>query len=97
MLGVFPRGATRDKTQALVAPEPRVAAINSKLAAFDDGGKTVKYLDIGSVFLEDGKVSKANMPDFLHLTPAAYQLWADAMEPTLWQLLDEPKATKSGS
>ena len=92
LLGVFPRGATRDKTQTLIPPEPRVAAINDQLAKLDDGGKTVKYLDIGSTFLEDGKVSKAIMPDFLHLTPAAYQLWADAIEPTLAQLLDEPKS-----
>ena len=94
LLGVFPRGATRDKTQTLLPPEPRVAAINDQLAKLDDGGKTVKYQDIGSVFLEDGKVSKAVMPDFLHLTPAAYQLWADAIEPNVAQLLDE---SKSGS
>ena len=92
LLGVFPRGATRDKTQAFQPTEPRVAAINDQLAKLDDGGKTVKYQDIGSVFLEDGKVSKAIMPDFLHLTPAAYQLWADAIEPNVAQLLDEPKS-----
>ena len=97
LLGIFPRGATRDRSQALVPPEPRVAAINEQLAKLDDDGKTVKYLDIGSTFLDDGKVSKAIMPDFLHLTPAAYGRWADAIEPTLSQLLDEPKAAKAGS
>ncbi|HMF35060.1 MAG TPA: hypothetical protein VKF17_00405 [Isosphaeraceae bacterium] len=30
-------------------------------------------------------------PDYLHLTAKGYRLWADAMEPTLWRLLDEPK------
>jgi lysophospholipase L1-like esterase len=29
--------------------------------------------------------------DYLHLTAKGYRLWADAMEPTLWRLLDEPK------
>ena len=31
------------------------------------------------------------MPDHLHLTARGYRLWADAMEPTLWRLLDEPR------
>jgi lysophospholipase L1-like esterase len=30
-------------------------------------------------------------PDYLHLTARGNRLWADAMEPTLWRLLDEPK------
>jgi lysophospholipase L1-like esterase len=29
------------------------------------------------------------MPDQLHLSPAGYQLWADAMEPLLKELLGE--------
>ncbi len=28
------------------------------------------------------------MPDFLHLSPAGYRHWAEAMEPTLWDLLE---------
>ncbi len=88
LLGVFPRGSNKDKTVPTVAPDPRIAPINTRLATFDDGGKTVKYLDIGSSFLVDGQVSRANMPDMLHLTPAAYQIWADAMEPTLWTLME---------
>ena len=91
LLGIFPRGSNRDRTIPSVPPDPRVARINARLAAFDDG-KTVKYLDIGVHFLDDaGRVSRATMPDFLHLTPAAYQTWADAIEPTLWDLM-EPKS-----
>lgn len=88
LLGIFPRGSNADKTVAAVTPQPRVAEINTQLATFDDGGKTVRYLDIGPSFLVDGQVARANMPDFLHLTPAAYQIWADAMEPTLAKMLD---------
>ena len=29
------------------------------------------------------------MPDFVHLTPAGYQLWAEALEPKLSELLGE--------
>ena len=96
LLGVFPRGSNRDRALPSVAPDPRIAGINARLAAFDDG-KMVKYLDIGAAFLEDGRVSRANMPDFLHLTPASYGIWADAMEPTLWQLLDENDRNKEGT
>ncbi len=89
LLGVFPRGSNRDKTVPTVAPDPRIARVNARLAAFDDG-ETVKYLDIGVHFLDDaGQVSRTNMPDFLHLSPGAYQLWADAIEPNLWEMLDE--------
>ena len=88
LLGIFPRGARRNVPDPAVAPDPRVARVNSRLAALDDG-KMVKYLDFGATFLDaDGQVPRANMPDFLHLTPAAYQSWADAMEPTLWALME---------
>ena len=93
LLGIFPRGSNRDKTVPSVTPDPRIARINARLAALDDD-KTVKYLDIGVAFLDDaGKVSRANMPDMLHLTPASYQTWAEAMEPTLAKMLDEPAPT----
>ena len=51
----------------------------------------VKFLDIGKSFLnKDGTISREIMPDFLHLSGKGYRIWADAMEPTLWQMLDEP-------
>ena len=31
------------------------------------------------------------MPDYLHLSGKGYRIWADAMEPTLWSMLDEPR------
>ena len=53
------------------------------------------FLDIRKAFLNaDGSISPEIMPDYLHLTAKGYRLWADAMEPTLWKLLDEPKAGK---
>jgi lysophospholipase L1-like esterase len=32
-------------------------------------------------------MSKEVMPDFLHPGPAGYQIWADAMQPKLAELL----------
>ena len=31
------------------------------------------------------------MPDYLHLSTKGYRIWAEAMEPTLWSMLDEPR------
>ena len=59
------------------------------IAKLNDG-KTVKYLDIGSRFInEDGTISKEIMPDSVHLTRKGYRIWADAIEPTLRSMLDE--------
>ncbi|MDB5352019.1 MAG: lysophospholipase L1-like esterase [Planctomycetota bacterium] len=91
VLGVFPRGKmiTRDYIQAHDdAPvDPRTREINASLAKLDDG-KMVKYLDIEKSFLKaDGAIPKALMPDFLHLSDSGYRTWADAIEPTLWELM----------
>jgi lysophospholipase L1-like esterase len=80
LLGVLPRG------QKPAPVRDRIKDLNERIAMFDDG-KMVKFLDIGHVFLSpDGTISRALMPDFLHLSDAGYQLWAEAMEPTLWEL-----------
>jgi lysophospholipase L1-like esterase len=85
LLGVFPRGEK---------PAPireRLKSVNDKIARLDDGSN-VHYLDINKAFLnEDGTISGKIMPDYLHLSSRGYRLWADAMEPTLWSMLDEPK------
>jgi lysophospholipase L1-like esterase len=88
LLGVFPRGEK---------PSPireRLASVNTKIARLDDGSN-VHYLDIGKAFLsEDGTISNTIMPDYLHLSQRGYRIWADAMEPTLWSMLDEPDRSR---
>ncbi len=85
LLGVFPRG----EKPAGPARE-KLAAVNESISKLDDG-KMIKYLDIGKSFLhDDGTITRDVMPDFLHLTRKGYRIWADAMEPTLWSILDEP-------
>ena len=81
LLAVFPRG-TVDAPQ-----REQIKEINAALAKLDDG-KMIKYLDIGKVFLaEDGSIPKTIMPDLLHPNAKGYQLWADAMEPTLAKMM----------
>jgi lysophospholipase L1-like esterase len=95
VLGIFPRGPREAKGVALTqasfddaAKRMRtITAVNSDLAKLDDGN-TIRFLDIGAVFLgQDGKIPNAIMPDQLHPGPAGYQLWADAMQPLLDSML----------
>jgi lysophospholipase L1-like esterase len=85
LLGVFPRSEKPDSLR------DRLKSVNEKIAKLDDG-EHVRFLDIGKTFLEqDLTIPKAVMPDFLHLSRLGYRRWADAMEPALWSLLDEPR------
>ena len=84
LLGVFPRSEKPDRTRE------KLQEVNRQISRLDDCSY-VTYLDIGKAFVNaDGTISREIMPDFLHLTAKGYRLWADAMEPTLWRLLDEP-------
>lgn len=83
ILGIFPRGEApnpqRDKNA-------QASAIVMKLA----DGRMVHYMDIGQHFLQpDGTLTKDIMPDYLHLTPWGYQIWAIAIEQKLRELLGE--------
>jgi lysophospholipase L1-like esterase len=84
LLAVFPRGE-------MVAPNPvreKLAAVNATIAKLDDG-KSVHYLDIGTKFLEaNGTLTREVMPDLLHLSEKGYQIWADAISPTLAKLME---------
>lgn len=82
LLGIFPRGekpnAGREKNDK----------VNQIVAKLDDGGKSVKYLDIGEKFLQPDKtIAKDIMPDFLHLSEKGYQIWADAVSPAIKELM----------
>jgi beta-glucosidase len=44
-------------------------------------GKNVYLLDMAPAFLQpDGTLTKEIMPDLLHLNPASYTLWAEALQ-----------------
>jgi lysophospholipase L1-like esterase len=85
LLGVFPRSEKPDASRAAVKD------INERIAKYDDGQK-VHYLDIGPKFVKpDDTISPEIMPDFVHLTPKGYEIWAEAIEPSLKKLLGEGK------
>ena len=82
LLAIFPRGA--DENDGL---RQKVNEINKSLPAMADG-KRVFFLDIGDKFLDENKVlSKSIMPDLLHPNERGYQIWAEAIEPTVKELL----------
>ena len=81
VIGLLPRGETPNDARTAVAD------VNRRLASLE-GRLGVTYLDISQVFLSpDGSISRDVMYDFLHPTARGYQLWWDAMAPTLERLL----------
>jgi lysophospholipase L1-like esterase len=88
LLGIFPRGLNAKTADG--KPDPtraKLAQINAELAKLDDGKKNF-FLDITDKFLDEkGTLSKDIMPDGLHPNAKGYQIWADAMQPKLDELL----------
>lgn len=85
LLAIFPRGDKPDGTLGEV--NEKLRQVNATIAKLDDG-KHVHFLDIGPQFpLVDGALTKEVMPDFLHLSSAGYQIWADAIGPKLAELM----------
>jgi beta-glucosidase len=83
LLAIFPRGENFNPQRG------KITQVNQVLQKLDDG-KNVFYLDIGHRFLEeDGTLSATIMPDYLHLSQKGYEIWADAIEPKLSELLGD--------
>lgn len=79
LLAVFPR-----TSEPLME---KIKQINAALAKLDDG-KNVRYLDIGPKFLDSqGAIPKDIMPDGLHPNVKGYEIWAEAMNPLLTEMM----------
>jgi len=90
VLGVFPRAEKGTKADKVAAGDLRkkTQEVNGIIAKLDDG-KMVKYLDIGGKFLDaEGALPKTIMPDFLHLSAKGYEIWGDAIAPTVKELMN---------
>lgn len=82
ILGIFPRGEGTDSPL-----RQRIVAVNRILAAKADG-TNVFYQDIGHVFLaRDGSVDRGLVPDLSHPSAKGYVVFAEAIVPTVRQLL----------
>jgi lysophospholipase L1-like esterase len=84
LLAIFPRGEKADD------PLRKKVTQTNQLIKADVKMKDVEYLDIGESFVQkDGTISKDIMPDFLHLSPAGYEIEAKAIEPKVHEMLGE--------
>ncbi|MCC7376778.1 MAG: hypothetical protein IT581_19115, partial [Verrucomicrobiales bacterium] len=73
LLGLFPRGENR-KFPALDETNQRLRTLTRH--------RYLDFRDIGDVFLDDhGQLTRAIMPDLLHLSAEGYRRWAKAIEP----------------
>ncbi len=82
VLAVFPRGEKADDPKRI-----RTNEINSLLPALADN-QQVYFLNLNQTFLQpEGSLSKEIMPDFLHLSPKGYHLWAEALAPKVKELM----------
>ena len=89
LLGVPPWQEKSGKLRA------RQTAVNPLLAAMDDAGKTIRYVDFGPKLIgPDGTVPRNLMPDGVHLSEEGYQVWADAVAGPLKGLMG---AVETGS
>ncbi len=81
LLAIFPRGVAN-------GPErPKIAKINEIISKLDDG-KTIRFLDIGPKFLDEaGEIPADIMPDKLHPGAKGYEIWYNAMNPLLEEMM----------
>ena len=62
--------------------------INDLIKNYANDDSEIFFLSIGDKFLQqDGTLPKSIMPDLLHPNSEGYQIWAEAMEPTIEKLL----------
>lgn len=87
LLSIFPRGETPDDPLRVLNEQ-----VNQGLPTLAERIPNVVHLNINDAFLDEkGVLSRELMPDLLHPNAKGYQVWAEAMEPTLSELLgDEP-------
>lgn len=89
LMGITPRQTGSGQPSHVAT----IRAINQRLSDLADG-KGLRFLDLsGRLGDADGKPLEGMTVDGLHLSVKAYQLWADALNPVLTELLGPRAAT----
>jgi lysophospholipase L1-like esterase len=83
LLGIFPR------SENFSAQRGKILQVNQVLHRLADG-KDVFWIDFGHRFVtSDGTIPRELMPDYLHLSPKGYQIWAEAIESRLASIIGD--------
>jgi lysophospholipase L1-like esterase len=81
LFGIFPRGRTFSTQRG------KILQVNEVLAKLADDNM-IFYYDIGPQLIEsDGSIARQMMGDALHPGARGYEIWAEAMEPKLKEIL----------
>jgi lysophospholipase L1-like esterase/dienelactone hydrolase len=76
-----------------IAVMPIINEANASIARLADG-KSIRYVNINEqLAFPDNQLREGMAYDGLHLTPKAYQVWADALKPIFTEILGPPAAT----
>ena len=92
LVGIFPR------SENYTVQRVKLAMINQVIRRLADD-KHVFWVDFGHRFLaDDGTIPAELMPDYLHLSPKGYAIWAESIEPLLARILaGEGASTDAGA
>jgi lysophospholipase L1-like esterase len=75
----------RDPAWAMgrVQRESKRKDVNAAISKLDNGG-SLRFIDIGSRFVDQTGLARQDlMPDYLHPNQQGYEVWAEAVKPTL--------------
>jgi hypothetical protein len=92
LLPIFPRSENPSPQRG------KILQVNQILQKLADE-QNVFWLDFGHKFINsNGSIPRDLMPDYLHLSPAAYALWAESIESRLAGILGDtlPNASTNG-
>jgi lysophospholipase L1-like esterase len=89
LIPIFPRGENPNPQRG------KILQVNQILQKLADDPKVV-WVDFGHRLIDSRGTIPANlMPDFLHLSPAAYAIWAESLEPHLARALGDAPVTST--
>ena len=93
ILAIFPRGDEKQRKDKNMDASFNLQWAKNNAASLLSSNivdnKYIFYLDINSSFLNDEHIlTRKVMPDLLHPRKYGYEIWAEAMEPTIKKLMD---------
>jgi lysophospholipase L1-like esterase len=77
LLPIFPRGENFNNQRG------KILQVNQVIQKLADN-ENILWVDFGHKYVtEEGRIPRELMPDYLHLSPKAYEMWAESINPLL--------------